>query len=741
MQHVRKKIRFVFILLLVVILGTQSTVFAIDTEFYSANDILFYNPDARACKPGITESNLTEEEKIGQILYVGFDNDSIGKLKEAAQKYQLGGVYLNVQDSSKMSPDIAKDINNSLKSQLLISSDDEGGQVWRMLKNKPSAKQLGTMTDAEVTTSGKDTGTELKKLGLTGVLGPVLDIDTGLQNAISPWDRSFSSDPSVITQKALAWSNGVTDQGVGVTYKHFPGIGSNAGDTDKQYVEMTTKTKISDFTDDLKPYKDERLRDHKGASVMLANFVLPEWGGDPVSVNNNAVTYLRNTVGFKGMITTDDLAVMARDGYGNHKLTLDQSIPKALKAGVDMPLFGYPGEDMMAKIIAAVKKDVDAKVIDTAYNHVMGYKSLLGLYSSPATSTATTNATSPVVSGGDNEQKIFNFLISNSFAGYGNKPFGAVQAAGAVGNFFQESGWRFNAVEGNGEGHGIAQWSYERKNTLYQLASKMGKNWDDPEVQFQMLKNELDGSYGKALLDKGYDKLTDPKEASYIFQIVYESAGVPAQENRDKAAVEAYNKYKGLAPGSSFSSGCTTTTSTFSGNAKDVSFVTKDGFAVYLQTDERWANIPYSINTEGKSGCGPTSMAMIITALTGKVINIPEHIKVAVSLGIANSFGSSLDTAPKLAQYYGLKSKPIAKGNNTVLDINSVLKSGGLVSIAGNGPTPYFPEGHFIVIRGIDPDGKWRVGNSGDQASNEQSFMPEAIVASSQTGSIFAITK
>ncbi len=708
-------------------------------DFRAKNDVIIYDPDAKKCGDG-SNTPLTTEQKIGQILNVGFDNSSIDNLKATAEKYQLGGVYLNIQDPSKLPKKDIDEINTSMKSQLIVATDDEGGQIYRMLPKgaEPSAKQLGKMSDSQVLAAGKDTGTRLNQLGVTTVLGPVLDIDTGLQNAISPYDRSFSSDPNTIADKAGAWADGVTSEKVGVTFKHFPGIGSNTGNTDDTYVVMpNSKSNIDQFKQDLIPYT--KLGNKNSASVMLANFVLPGWGDDPVSINPKAVTYLRDTIGFKGLVTTDDLAVMGKSGYGSHQLELPQTIVKALEAKVDMPLFAYPGDAAMDDIVKAVKDNVDLSLIDTAYANVIAYKTSLGLNTAPP--AASTGGTASVVMGGDNRTKIWNFLISNSFKEYGGKPFGPVQAAGAVGNFFQESGWNFADIEvPSGEGHGIAQWSFGRKTTLYSLASSMGKQWSDPEVQFQMMKNELDGSYGKALLDKGYDKLTDPVAASLMFEQVYESAGIPDQSNRDNAAIKALKDLGGIAPGASFAANCTgSTTASGTFNTSKATFAADDGFPVYIQTDPRWADAPYGSTTVGPSGCGPSAMAMIITVLTGQAITPDQTAKVAGDDGMyISGQGSSHQVAPDLAKHYSLKSTKI---QSDVTAISNAVKGGSYVIMSGTGSLPFTSSGHYILIRGVTADGKWKIADSAHKDTNNTAFSPSTILSMASEDSMYVISK
>ena len=45
-----------------------------------------------------------------------------------------------------------------------------------------------------------------------------------------------------------------------------------------------------------------------------------------------------------------------------------------------------------------------------------------------------------------------------------------------------------------------------------------------------------------------------------------------------------------------------------------------DGFVQYYQSDSEWASLPWGGGNIASSGCGPTSMAMVLTNLTGQRI-------------------------------------------------------------------------------------------------------------------------
>jgi hypothetical protein len=352
--------------------------------------------------------------------------------------------------------------------------------------------------------------------------------------------------------------------------------------------------------------------------------------------------------------------------------------------------------------------------------------------------------------GNDIAEKVFRFLTGTSFASFGNKPFNALQAAGALGNFQQESTMDPGAVEPSpGTGIGLAQWSSangnQRKATLIQLAASMGKKSGDLEPQIKMMENELNGPYGASLLKAGFNSVSTPQQASYIFQKVYEGAGTPNQAKRDSAAASYYEKYKSIAPSpvDTSTTGSTTDPAAASKCAPTASTsnFAADGFVIYNQFDPQWAKLPYGSTTIAAAGCGPSSMAMVITALTGQSVTPKDTTAYADSKGMYTAAGSSWAIARVVAEHWGLKANNIA---NTVAAVNAVLNAGGLVVTSGRGATPFTSGGHYITIRGVTSSGKWKIGDSngniGGQNSNKE-WDPQQILDIANAGNVVAITK
>ncbi len=145
----------------------------------------------------------------------------------------------------------------------------------------------------------------------------------------------------------------------------------------------------------------------------------------------------------------------------------------------------------------------------------------------------------------------------------------------------------------------------------------------------------------------------------------------------------------------------------------------------YLQTDSRWGNKFYGgEDTIAKYGCGPTSMAIVVSSLTEIGID-PEQM-----CGWANANGYWYPKSGSLhsvvngtAKAFGLKSEGVGNDSSTEKKVKDALKNGDMaVVLMGKGH--FTKSGHFIVLRGITAEGKILVAdcNSRDNTLTEWDF-------------------
>lgn len=362
------------------------------------------------------------------------------------------------------------------------------------------------------------------------------------------------------------------------------------------------------------------------------------------------------------------------------------------------------------------------------------------------------------LSGTDNIQKAFNFFVSEGH-------LTANQAAGITGNMIWESGINPEKVQGGSisknpadagsNGWGIVQWTPANTkvpgivrdakiNTpVYELSTQLEMVWDQ-------LTGKA-GGYSETQAGNDVKGTTTVEDAVRAFQGDKQIGGKyfgferPKDEGatltkRISLANQVLHDFGGAdagtviaAPGDSSANGCSSSV----GPGQDTKYI--DGFTIYNQCDSSWANKPYGDSTICAAGCGPSAMAMIITALTDQRVTPDETTAYANSLGLhISGQGSSWRIAPDLAAHWHLNAQLI--GAN-VAKITATLQSGGLVIVAGQGPLPFSSGGHYLVIRAVTSDGKWKVGDSGHNNTSDQKWDPQQLVTYMNDGSAYAITK
>lgn len=189
-----------------------------------------------------------------------------------------------------------------------------------------------------------------------------------------------------------------------------------------------------------------------------------------------------------------------------------------------------------------------------------------------------------------------------------------------------------------------------------------------------------------------------------------ESSEVPSYESvEDKSEAESSNSTEDASSESSEDESSEENASDFSEN---VTLLSDGGepFVYFQQDSAEWENKPYGTDKIGSHGCGPVSMAMVISTITGKVIYPDVAAKWSVDHGYwAKGVGTSHALMTAMAKAYNVPVSTIAQGNwNAVID---ALKNGKyIITRVKNGV--FAANNHFLVIRGITEDGKILVANS-----------------------------
>ena len=178
-------------------------------------------------------SSMTVDEKIGQLLMLGFVGSSAADASSLISTYKPGSIAFvdNTKNASQ-----TRALTQGLQSlagqagagiPLFIAIDQEGGQVQRLKTGVtyfPSKLTLGATSDVQMAQlEGKVEGTELHALGVNMNLGPVLDVDSNTSNPIiGAFQRSISADPETVANLGGAYIDALQSQQVVAVAKHFP---------------------------------------------------------------------------------------------------------------------------------------------------------------------------------------------------------------------------------------------------------------------------------------------------------------------------------------------------------------------------------------------------------------------------------------------------------------------------------------------------------------------------------------
>ena len=329
-------------------------------------------------------AEMTLEEKVGQLFFVRCPETDAA---EDVKNYHLGGLLLFGRDYKDADGNwlSADDFTAKLASYqaaadlpLFIGSDEEGGTVTRASRN-PNLFSSPLKSPQELyAAAGMDGLLEetlrynerLKALGINVNFAPVCDVSTDENDFIHA--RSFGKDAQATADYVSRVVPEYEAAGVACVLKHFPGYGNNV-DTHTG-IAVDERSYETFETSDFLPFSAGIAA---GAPFVLVSHNIVNCMDDtlPDSLSPKVHEILRGTLGFDGLIVTDDLAMDAVRSYAQ-----DGSVAVlALQAGNDM-IVTTDYQTQISQVIAAVQAgEIDEREIDAHVYRVLYEKQALGL--------------------------------------------------------------------------------------------------------------------------------------------------------------------------------------------------------------------------------------------------------------------------------------------------------------------------------------------------------------------------
>ena len=331
-----------------------------------------------------TLAELTVREMAGQVTMLftpgnylsvesdAFEKDVRGIESGAGGFYMMGGlplartVKLNALQSHAKIPLLS--IGWGLGKQFLAARRDRwmlGGGT-----DIPSAMAYGAIGDpSAVREAGRIIGMESRATGVNFIDddggGNVL---TNLANSLQ--SRTYGDDPELSGRLEAAYIEGVHDAGILAYVGFFPGAGDIV--VDPHVTLPVVRNDRSHFeTIDFVPFR-HAIR--AGVDiVMTSHIAYPSLTGSdtlPATFSAEITRILREDLGFKGLLITDDLSM---GGISNTN-TAEEAVIKAFKAGNDLLLGVYTstagdaiaeavesGEISRERLVASVRRILEAK--------------------------------------------------------------------------------------------------------------------------------------------------------------------------------------------------------------------------------------------------------------------------------------------------------------------------------------------------------------------------------------------
>lgn len=328
-------------------------------------------------------ARLTPAQQIGQTLMLAvYANAYTANLDQALTQWHLGSaiVFPNYNGGPLMPTTLAgmqrlvHDVQAHADTPLLLATDEEGGLVDRLsfyYGPTRSPQQVAATGDPHQAYAQAQTDAQrMRQVGFDLDFAPLADV---FQGGGIDQSRTFGTTVSQVTTYAGAFLDGLQQNGVAGTLKHWPGLGASTGNPD--YVLPTVPhTRAQLDTIDFASFRS--LLPHNPAMIMVTHVIVPAYDSSvPASLSPVLVTQvLRGQLGYQGVIVTDAMdalgliAYMKQQGYNDPAQGIAEASVRAFLAGDD--LIEAPIEqDRLAATVAAMTQAVQSGRISQARLH------------------------------------------------------------------------------------------------------------------------------------------------------------------------------------------------------------------------------------------------------------------------------------------------------------------------------------------------------------------------------------
>jgi beta-glucosidase-like glycosyl hydrolase/CubicO group peptidase (beta-lactamase class C family) len=330
-----------------------------------------------------TLAKLTLKQKAAQLVGVrvsgSFRNARSADVKRVRSHVaDLGvGTLVVFESEAETLPRLLNDLQQAAAVPLLVAGDFERSVSFRIRRGVtplPYAMAIGaTRSEEAARFAGEVTAREARALGVHWTFAPVADVNSNPSNPIINI-RSFGEDPQEVARMSAAFVAGAREGGLMTTAKHFPGHGDTAIDSHLQLAAIGGDLARLQAVE-LLPFR--RSLEAGVDAVMLGHIAVPalDPSGTPASQSAAVGRFLRQDLGFQGLVVTDAIEMAGARGAWS-----GQAVVRALMAGADVVLLPPDPAVAVQAIVQAVEEGLLPKErVDEAALRVLEAKERLKL--------------------------------------------------------------------------------------------------------------------------------------------------------------------------------------------------------------------------------------------------------------------------------------------------------------------------------------------------------------------------
>lgn len=283
--------------------------------------------------------NMTIAEKAGQFLIfsIAGQYSTASFAQDLKNEMPSGIIYMgyNVANQKQLKDFSTSIQNTNNKIPLFIATDQEGGVVKRINWDSTSGQSAwDKMSLEELCNQAIQRGKILKLAGINLNFSPVVDLSNADGGFIN--NRTISTDPAKVLEKAQKYVECIQAQGISATLKHYPGHGATSEDSHFK-LPIINKSKADWLVSDAIPFKS--ITGSK--AIMLGHLMFFNIDpNEPSTLSTILVTdILRKEFNYSGLIITDDMNML----HTSINIGVKEAMQKSINAGVNQLLYvGFP---------------------------------------------------------------------------------------------------------------------------------------------------------------------------------------------------------------------------------------------------------------------------------------------------------------------------------------------------------------------------------------------------------------